>query len=404
VTAALAPSSPHTLARSQAAFSTDQVELVKRTICKDASDDELQLFLGVCKKTGLDPFAKQIYAIRRWNSDAGGKVMSIQIGIDGFRLIAERSDKYDGQDGPYWCGGDGTWHDVWLADGEFPVAAKVTVYKKGSSRPFTGIAHWDEYVQTDKNGEPTKMWRQMPAGQLAKCAEALALRKAFPQELSGMYSVEEMQQSENETPYKAPARQLPSPSDGPSTVSKDEFSALMARKGFTWNKCLGLIDAKQKTTYLKDKSVFDKVSQDHLIPFSKWLKKQPDVPQPPEADEDYSEEGEQRPDFHPTGATQATNTAPGVAHSEDGDPPPGDPAINDAAIWHAILARKGTTYLDSIKILNSLTTTGPGKYEAVSPSKVISWLDVKLEDREILVRMSKTWKDRATVAQGGSAA
>jgi hypothetical protein len=86
-----------------------------------------------------------------------------------------------------------------------------------------------------------------------------------------------------------------------------------------------------------------------------------------------------------------------------GDPEPIDP-VNDADTWNAILARKGTTYFDSIKILNSLTTTGPGKYEAISPSKVISWLDVKLEDREILVRMSKTWKDRATVAQGGSAA
>jgi phage recombination protein Bet len=199
-------------------FTAEQTALVKRTICKDATDDELQLFLGVCRKTGLDPFAKQIYAVKR-----KGK-MAIQIGIDGFRLIAERSGEYDGQEGPWWCGDDGIWKDVWISD-EFPTAAKVIVYRKGYSRPFTGIAHWKEYVQLDNDGNIVSMWVKMAANQLAKCAEALAQRKAFPQDLSGLYSPEEMAQASNpeveqprvrqvaaeETPQLASAPQLPQP-------------------------------------------------------------------------------------------------------------------------------------------------------------------------------------------------
>ncbi len=176
-------------------FNSDQVALIKRTICQGASDDELTLFLAQCKRTGLDPFARQIHAVKRFDKKQNREVMSIQIGIDGFRLIGDRTGLYDGQEGPFWCGADGVWRDVWIS-GEYPSAAKVLVYRKGCARAFVGIAHWDEYAQTYKDGNPLPMWAQMPAGQLAKCAESLALRKAFPQELSGLYSPEEMSQSD----------------------------------------------------------------------------------------------------------------------------------------------------------------------------------------------------------------
>jgi phage recombination protein Bet len=167
---------------SLALWTPEQTQLIATTIAPGCSSDELRLFAYACQRTGLDPFSKQIYAIRR-----SGR-MTIQAGIDGLRAIAERTGELDGSH-TEWCGDDGQWADVWIS-AKPPTAAKTTIWRKGSSHPFTGVARFADY------NAGQGLWSKMPAAMIAKCSEALALRKAFPANLSGVYSTDEMEQVE----------------------------------------------------------------------------------------------------------------------------------------------------------------------------------------------------------------
>jgi len=166
----------------------------------DAPPGDQQVFLHVCQRVGLDPFARQIYLIARKDRDSPtGKKWTIQTGVDGFRVFCERDNRYAGEGNPAaeWCGPDGVWRDVWTDNDNPPVAARFTVMRKDHANPVQGIAHYREYVQTKFDGEPNHIWKTKAAGQLAKCAESAARRRLFPQDLGGIYTDEEMGHLEN---------------------------------------------------------------------------------------------------------------------------------------------------------------------------------------------------------------
>lgn len=175
-----------TIGSTQMEFTAQQLAALKQIGLQDAPEGDLMVFFHQCKRTGLDPFVRQIYMIPRWSSK--GTRWTIQTGIDGFRLTAERSKVYAGSQEKWEFATDGTLY-----------SATVVVYKmiEGQKCPFQATAHYAEYCQKNKEGNPSGTWATLPMTMLAKCAEAKALRKAFPQDLSGLYTAEEMAQAEN---------------------------------------------------------------------------------------------------------------------------------------------------------------------------------------------------------------
>jgi phage recombination protein Bet len=204
-------------------FDDNQLEIIKTTIAKGTTDEQFALFIQVCQLTGLNPFARQIYAVvRKVKKQVNGRdvwepEMSIQTSIDGYRLLAQRSAEYQGQDGPYFLDKKtGKWTDYWI-ESYPPDAARVGVLRKGFTQFLYAVARFESYAVRGYNerthkmdGELKNLWAKMPEVMISKVAEALALRRAFPAELSGVYTKEEMEQADMPLPDVPPTPPTPS--------------------------------------------------------------------------------------------------------------------------------------------------------------------------------------------------
>lgn len=153
----------------------EKLDLLKKTICIGATDSEMELFAHQCNRMGLDPFSRQIYFIK-----AGGK-MTVMTSIDGYRIIAERT-------GRYMPGREPTFHHD--AKGNL-ISATSYVKKFGPDKQWHEIGATAYFREFSKGN----MWDKMPYVMLAKVAESMALRRAFPADLSGLYTKEEMEQA-----------------------------------------------------------------------------------------------------------------------------------------------------------------------------------------------------------------
>lgn len=210
------------IVKDQEEFTPTQLAALRQLGVDQAPEAELKMFLERCKRTGLDPFSRQIYMIGRnvKQGDQWVKRWTPQTSIDGARLIARRVADQSGApystEGPFWCDSSGKWADVWLKPTP-PAAAKYVVLYKGGS--FTGLARFDSYKAVNRKGEVIGLWAKMADTMLAKCAEMQALRKAFPQDMSGLYVSEEMQQADNVAPVTVqaqPVKQAPKPRSVPT--------------------------------------------------------------------------------------------------------------------------------------------------------------------------------------------
>lgn len=232
-------------------FSSVQIQLLRDTIAQGCDPNEFALFLEIAKLKRLDPFNGQIRPVKRWDSNLGREKMTVQVGIDGYRVIGSRTGDLAGID-------DATYDSE---DGDHPKWARVTVYRYGRGNekvPYTATARWSEYVQKKKDGTPNSMWQKMPFLMLGKVSEALALRKAFPDELSGIYTNEEMAQADNVIegqPQQQEKKQpVPLPTARNGTTEKFEAEGVITARQTGKENALWLVLGEQLLAVPADKA------------------------------------------------------------------------------------------------------------------------------------------------------
>jgi phage recombination protein Bet len=219
----------------QQTWTEQQKALIMSTVAPKCTPQQFMLFLEIAKKTGLDPLRKQIYAV------IYGDQMVVQTSIDGYLSMAARTGKYGGtcdaqlfvrlKDGSKMT----VPHSEYDPEEHTIISGTIGVRRTDRPEPEYSTALFRSYVNTDRNGKPNSFWATMPDVMTLKCALAKALRLAFPDDLSGIYTHEEMGQANNvpiEVTPVAPVTvakisETPAPADGPT---KTETKPKKAKK------------------------------------------------------------------------------------------------------------------------------------------------------------------------------
>lgn len=188
----------------------DQMDLIRKTVAKDATPDELKLYLYDCARQGVHPLDKLIHFTKR-----SGKYTPVT-SIDFMRIQAANTGECLGISDPVFVAGP-------KSPEEFAATVTVKRIVQGQVAEFTATARWSEYKP-----DQAFMWQKMPHTMLGKCAEALALRKGFPKQLAGLYAREEMDQAEAPAPLvRAP--QAPQQADQPPVAGGEIIEAAAVR-------------------------------------------------------------------------------------------------------------------------------------------------------------------------------
>ena len=168
---------------------------LKNSLYKGANDCSIQMVVEYCKACKLDPMQKPVHIVPMWDKNTKSMKDTIMPGIGLYRIQAARSNKYAGVSEPEY--GDTVNTTLGGVSISYPEWCKVTVKKLVGNNivEFTAKEYWLENYATIKkdHNAPNSMWLKRPFGQLAKCAEAQALRKAFPEIITQQPTAEEME-------------------------------------------------------------------------------------------------------------------------------------------------------------------------------------------------------------------
>ena len=262
------------LIKSEVDFNNPQmIETLKNTVAKDLNNHEFIMFAELCKSSGLNPFRKEIWAIK-----AGGR-LQLMTGAQGFFTIANRHPEYDGIESGL-IDPNGDYKPLAYPKNDF-IGAWARVYRKDRKMPTEGIAMVSEYQK------PTPIWKQMTRVMILKCAESIALRKAFPQEMNGLYTSEEMPQNYSASQAQAP-QVIVAEKEAINTVTGEVYEIRYAipyadeaarkavkQNGFTFEKeskhwvgCTQVVEAEQyRVGAVQQDEPMPQIEDDDDLPF-----------------------------------------------------------------------------------------------------------------------------------------